>query len=157
MEVDNLSQDELEGDKMLKQNNVEPLLLSSSNKISIPLIAGILLIVSGVIGILFSISLVTIDISTIESTGILAQFQKVDPSITAEQARSWLSICGTIITILAVFPILGGILSLKRKMWGVCLTCGVLGLFTITSPWLLSSILALIGVILLTISKKEFQ
>jgi hypothetical protein len=125
------------------------------NKTSMPMIAGILLIISGATALIFSIPLITIDISMIESTGILAQFQTVDPSITAENIRGLISICGTITAFLSVFPILGGILSFKRKFWGVALGCSILGLSTFIV--IIPGIFSLIGLILIAISKKDFQ
>ncbi|MEE8564982.1 MAG: hypothetical protein V3S79_01205, partial [Candidatus Thermoplasmatota archaeon] len=51
---------------------------------------------------------------------------------------------------------LGGIISIKRKMWGFTIVMSIIGLFTI-GPFLLSSILSLIALILIALSKKEFQ
>ena len=73
-----------------------------------------------------------------------------------EQIETFLSICATIGIILSIFPLLGGILSLKRKMWGIAIVMSIIGLFTI-GPIFASSILALVGLILIAISKNEFQ
>ena len=65
-------------------------------------------------------------------------------------------ICGSVSFFLSIFTILGGIMAFKKQMWGLALTGGILGLFTI-GPLFVSSILSLIGIILVFISKKEFQ
>jgi hypothetical protein len=122
---------------------------SKSNK---PLIAGILLLIAGLLGIY---------------TWVTASFFELDPSIieslrqsgadfSIEQLESILSICSTIGLILSIFPILGGILSIKRKNWSLCIIMGIIGLFTI-GPLLSSSFLSLIGLILIVLSKDEFR
>ena len=98
----------------------------SSNKSSMPMIAGILLIIAGVLALLSWISVITMDVSMID----MSVLQELDPTITLEQVQELLVICGTIGCILAVIPILGGILALKRKLWGIALAGGVVGLFT---------------------------
>jgi hypothetical protein len=136
-------------------DNIDSLPQQPPNKTSMPTVAGVLLIISGATALLFSIPIITIDVSMIESTGILAQFQNVDSSITVEQIREFITICGTVIAVISVFPILGGILSLKRKFWGVALGCSILGLTTFIV--IVPGVFSLIGLILLAISKKEFQ
>ena len=76
--------------------------------------------------------------------------------ISIEQLQSILMACATIGVILSIFPILGGIFALKSKMWGIALVGGILGLFTI-GPVFISSILSLIAIILLAMSRGEFQ
>lgn len=126
-----------------------------AQKSSKPLIAGILLMIAGVLALIFWFPVITVDVSTIESVVNVSQFQELDPTMTPEKLKGILTICGTIACILAVFSILGGNLSWKRKLWGIALTGSILGLFTI--GFLISSILSLIGLILIIISKKEFQ
>jgi len=76
--------------------------------------------------------------------------------IRAEKVKDFYTICGTIGCILSVFPILGGIVTLKRKMRGLALVGGLIGLFMI-GPLFASSILSLIGLIFVGLSKEEFQ
>jgi len=64
---------------------------------------------------------------------------------------------GIIGIILAVFPIIAGILTFKKIFWNVALICSIIGLFTILTPIILSAIFASLGFILLVISKKDFS
>ena len=66
-------------------------------------------------------------------------------------------IYGIIGCILSIFPILAGILAIKRKLWMISFIGSIIGLFTILTPLIESGILASIGFILIVISKKEFQ
>jgi hypothetical protein len=59
--------------------------------------------------------------------------------------------------ILSLFPLIAGILALKRIRWKICFLCSLIGLFTIITPLLYSAILASLGFLLILISKKEFQ
>ena len=97
----------------------------------IPITAGILLILSGVLAIIVLWI----------------------PLFSNEQYI----IFGTIGCILAIFPILAGILSIKRKLWMIAFIGSIIGLFTILTPLIESGILASIGFILIVISKKDFQ
>lgn len=117
---------------------------------TMPLIAGILLIIAGLLGILTWSAALALESSMIESV------LPPDVPITVEQLQSFLTICGIIGCIISVFTLTGGIVALKRKAWGLAVVGGILGLFTI-GPALLGSILSLIGLIFLLISRKDFH
>lgn len=154
MEIDNIPQDNSEiASKFSEPNNMEQYPFQKSlKKGSKTTIAGILLIVAGLLAIMSWISIIIIDVSMIDTS----LFQGVDPTITAEKVKDFYAICGTIGCILSVFPILGGIVTLKRKMRGLALVGGLIGLFMI-GPLFASSILSLIGLIFVGLSKEEFQ
>lgn len=63
-------------------------------------------------------------------------------------------ICGAIGIILSLFALLGGIMSLLRKNWALALVGGILGLFTI--GFIIGSVLSLVALILIAVSKKEY-
>ena len=129
-----------------------------STKQFFPIMAGILLILAGILALVLWTMPFTIDVSTIESMMDISQYQEIDPTITPGKIKESLIICSTIECIFAVFVILGGILALKRKHWKISLTGGILGVFTIGFPPLsISTILSVVGIILIVLSKKEFQ
>ena len=115
-----------------------------------PLIAGILLIIAGLLGLFTWASALAIDSSIIQNV------LPADSPITVEQLQSFLTTCGIIGAVLSIFTLAGGIVALKRKAWGLAVIGGILGLFTI-GPMLLGSVLSLIGLILVAISRKDFQ
>jgi hypothetical protein len=117
-----------------------------------PIIAGILLILAGLLGILMWTSVIFFnDYST-----MFEQIQNQDIQITKEEFQSIINMCSTIGIILSIFPILTGFISLKRKMWGIVILGSIIGLIII-GPLLISSILCLTALILVAISKKEFK
>ena len=120
-----------------------------------PIIAGILLLIAGLMGIYTWASTALFDISAVDPV-VIEQLQQSGVDITIEQIQEILGICAIIGIILSIFPLLGGILSIKRKMWGFTIFMCIIGLFTI-GPLLLSSILSFIALILVVLSKNEFQ
>jgi len=116
-----------------------------------PLIAGILLFITGIMGILTWIVALSFDISMID----LSMIETQNVTITPSQLQSIIQTCAIIGIILSVFPLLGGILSIQKKLWGGALSCSIIGLFTI-GPIFLSSIFSAISLILLIMSKEHF-
>ncbi|MBS3749420.1 MAG: hypothetical protein KGY65_04725 [Candidatus Thermoplasmatota archaeon] len=116
-----------------------------------PLIAGILLFITGIMGILTWIVALSFDISMID----LSMIETQNVTITPSQLQSIIQTCAIIGIILSVFPLLGGILSIQKKLWGGALSCSIIGLFTI-GPIFLSSIFSAISLILLIMSKDQF-
>ena len=117
---------------------------------NIQLFAGIFLIIAGLLGLLTWSSALALDSSMIESV------LPADSPISAEQLKAFLTTCSIIGCALSIFTLTGGIVALKRRAWGLAIIGGILGLFTI-GPLLLGSILSLIGLIFLMMSRKDFQ
>ena len=115
-----------------------------------PVIAGILLVLAGLLGILTWASALAVNASMIQS--ILPS----NSPISAQQLQSILMICGIVGAILSLVALAGGIVALRRRGWGLAILGSVLGLFTI-GPYFLASIFSLIGLIILVISRKEFH
>lgn len=95
----------------------------------IPITAGMMLILSGILAIVVFLGL-----------------------LLSEQYL----IFGIIGCIIAVFPVLAGILAIKRKQWPLIVIGCIICLF-IFIPLIIPGILASIGIILISISKKEFH
>jgi len=142
--------------KQFEQNDAKSPVQSSPNMISKSMIAGILLLIAGILSILFWVQFLSLDVTTIESVIDIQQLQAIDPTLTPEKFVGFLSTCAIVGCILSIFPILGGLLSLKKKLWGISLACSIIGLFTL-GIFFTSSGLSLIALILLIISKQEFH
>lgn len=151
MQTENDSENSVKADKTLEQNNIKSPFQSSSNILSKPFIAGILLIIAGVIAILSWIPFITGD-----ETLITFAIENFDMNMTREQIRQAFVLCGSIEIVLSIFVILGGILAFQRKIWMLTVVCSIIGLFTI-GQFIAASGLSLIALILLLISKQEFQ
>ena len=136
----------------MEENTLEEPVEKLSNNRPMLHIAGLLLIIAGALAIITWISVIATDVAVID----ISLFQRIDSSITAEKVKDFYVTCGTIGCILSAFPILGGIVALKRKMRSLALIGSLVGLFLI-GPVFISSILSAIGLILIVKSKKEFH
>lgn len=126
----------------------------SQSKSSYPMIGGILLLISGLIALVYWLYVRT-NVDLFISMMDISYLQSLDPNITIETIKETLVLCGTIFAVIAIFPILGGVLALKKKLWGVVLACSIIGLFSIGIMFS-SSILCIIALLLIATSKKEF-
>lgn len=129
-----------------------------TQKSSNPTIAGILLIIAGVLGAITGIFLAIVGSLLPGMIGTIPTeyYNYSNFEITTGFIQNIYVFCGSIIIVLAIFTLLGGIMALKRKMWGLALLGAILGLFTV-GLFFTSSILSLIALILIALSKQEFE
>jgi hypothetical protein len=128
----------------------DPDLLEQPRKISsLPKIAGVLLILAA-----FSAFFTWYGV-LVSDTSLFQNVMPADAPFTAEQLLSYIKICGVIFLIFSAIMCVGGIMAFRRKAWGIAMAGSVLGLSTI-GIFFSSSILSLICVVLLIISRKEF-
>jgi hypothetical protein len=66
-----------------------------------------------------------------------------------------LMVCAAIQIIFAILALVGGICGIQRKVWGLALVGSIFCMISI-GPMFISSILGLIGLILIAISKDDF-
>lgn len=115
-----------------------------AERTALPIAGGVLLLIAGILGIAFwGFVIATIG----AATSILP--------IAIPGLTELLIICGAIGVIFSLIALLGGVFAIQRKMWGLALAGGILGLFSI-GWFFISSILALIGLILVAVARKEF-
>ncbi|MEW6069089.1 MAG: zinc-ribbon domain-containing protein [Candidatus Thermoplasmatota archaeon] len=117
-----------------------------------PTAAGILLLIAGIITLVYTSIMLWITPSMLQQAG---QAQSI-PISQLGMATQVIQICYSVIIILGIFALIGGIVALRRKLWGLALTGSILGLFTI-GPILICSILSLVALILIAISREEFK
>lgn len=106
---------------------------------STPLAAGILILIGGVLAL--------IDGAYMAAIGAAASFLPGVGDI--------IMMCAAIMIIFAILAIVGGICALQRKVWGLALVGAIFCMISI-GPMFISSILGLIGLILVAISKDDF-
>ena len=64
---------------------------------------------------------------------------------------------GVISIIFGIFTLLGGIMSIKKKSWGLAIAGSILGVISGILIFWVASILSLISLILIAVSKEEFD
>lgn len=142
----------------LNKNPDEPMsfddenLITNNKRVGLPRIAAILLILAGFLSMIMWLSIAALDVSIVE-TLIDAQYDSM--SITAESLKDFFVVCGALGFLFGVFIILGGVMILRKRLWGMGIAASVVGLFSI-GPMFLSSIMCFLGLIFLLYSKNEF-
>ena len=145
-----------EEDAAIEHNNMSAPSKRYSKKISKPMIAGILLIIAGVISIMALVPYLTIDDEGIDDLRENDDdFNKYAENKTNEEIKNEYLSSGAMGIIISFFPILGGIFALVKKAWLISLVGGLIGI--LFSAVVVSIILALIAFLLIIFSKKEFQ
>jgi hypothetical protein len=119
-----------------------------------PIIAGILLVFTGLISIIGWFLFLNMDVSLLGD--LLKQIQETVPSYTIDDLKNFISVCSSIGIVVSIFPILGGILSIKKKLWGISLTSSIFG-FVVIIPFIFLIFIPLISMILLIISRRYFK
>lgn len=114
----------------------------------LPMVGGIMLLIAGIISISFWGYIIALGTAAVSLVPI--------PPEMAGTVVTILVVCGSIAIIISLITLLGGVMAMQRKMWGLALAGGILGLFTL--GWFaLGSILSLIGLILVAVSRREFR
>jgi len=139
-----------------KQNSSFDDIPKKSDKTSFPVIAGVILIIAGTLALISFVQVLFVDVNTIESVMDFAQIQTSDVNLTSAQVKEFMNTCAIVGCIISVLTLLGGILSYRKKLWGMALSCSIIGLFSL-GPMFVSSILSFIALILIAFSKQEFQ
>ena len=108
-----------------------------------------MILVAGIMGLALGGILLAIDVEDLDAYGM-------DVVGVTDIIDDIMTVCGVIVLILSLLVVLGGVLGLLRKSWGFAIVGGVLGLFVI-GPFMLGSLFALVGLILVGVSRKEFE
>jgi len=118
-------------------------------KSALSLIGGILILIAGLMGLALGGIMIAIDVDQLADYG-------VDVAGIGDMIEDILTVCGAIFIVLGLIAVVGGFFGVMRKHWGIVILGGVLGLFVL-GPYMLGSLFALIGLILVAVSKKDFD
>jgi len=136
-----------------KDNNLNQ---KSKIRVSKPLIAGIILILVGLLFVYVYIPFLTIDDETINDLKENNEgFREQAKNLTNKEIKKQLFNTGIIGLIISSFLILGGIFAIIKKGWFISLIGGIVGI--IFSGFTIITILPLLAFVLIVFSKKEFQ
>ncbi len=122
--------------------------------ISLSFVAALMLILAGLIAIFTWLPFL---IGQEQIVDLFQQnFENLNIIISREKIIFLLTIIGSIEIVLSILVIISGILALKKKRWGFAIVFSLLGFFTI-GMFFISSILSIIALVLLFLSKHEFR
>jgi len=120
-----------------------------AEKSMLSLIGGILILLAGIMGVVIGGIMIAIDVEDLDQWG-------VDVAGVTDLIDDILTICGAILLIFGLIAIMGGAFGVMRKHFGLVILGGVFGLLCL-GPYALGSLFALIGLILVAVSKKDFD
>jgi len=117
------------------------------------IVGGILILISGLVGLAIGGIFLAVDLSSLTDYG----FGDVTSTID-----NILKVCGAVFIILGVLALIGGFFGAMRKHWGLVILGGITGLlaclpFVFLGYFAILPILPLVGLILVGISKKDFD
>ena len=113
-----------------------------------PVAGGVLVVIAGILALangFFYLAFTTSDL-----TGI-----SLPPEISLEDVENIVRVCGVIEIIFGVVAIFGGIFAFQRKHFGLAILGSVMGMLGL--GFTIGGLLGLIGLILVAISRKEFE
>ena len=121
-------------------------------KSSKPVVAGVLIILAGLLAIGMGVIYLSLSAADLEDAGYTPVSQG---DISVEELQEIMGICGGLEFVFGAIAIIGGIFAIMRKYFYFALVGGVFGLIGL--GFLIGSLLGLIGIILIALSKAEFE
>jgi hypothetical protein len=119
-------------------------------KSSMPVIAGIMIIIAGLLAIGLGVLYLTMGVSDLESSGVT-----MPPEVSLEDVQNLLSVCGALAVLFGVIAIIGGVFTIQRKHFAFAIIGALFGMAGV--GFFLGALLALIALILVAVSKQEFD
>ena len=130
------------------QTSVYP--MQQAQRTNRPVIGGICLVLSGLLGIGFAL----ITLSSIDT--MVAQLAPQFPQLPVSDIRDVIYGIVGLWTFFGIMAIIGGVMAIRRRHWGIAIIGGVFGLLTFGVIFIEGSVLGLIGLIFIAISRHEF-
>ena len=114
---------------------------------SSPVIAGVLSIVSGVIGIFISVTLILFSVFFMNIESFPMDIPLDFPHVLLQVVSM---VWGIILLVLAILAIIGGTIALQRKLWGLALAGSIVSMLVFFPT-------GIAAVIFVGLSKEEFH
>jgi len=108
----------------------------------LPVVGGVLILIGALLVVLMGLALVG-------SIGALDSIMLVDVE-EVEMLEDAMATCGIILLVMGLIGVLGGIFGIMRRHFGLAILGGIFALLGF-------GLFALIGIILIAVSKREFE
>jgi hypothetical protein len=118
-------------------------------KSSKPVIGGVLILVAGILAVAWGAMYLALDINGLMDPADLPE------GVTWEDMQGIMDVCGIVFAVAGLVAVLGGMFGLMRKHFALAIIGGICGLIGL--GFFVGSLLALIGLILVAISRSEFD
>jgi len=121
-----------------------------ARKSAMPLAGGALVLIAGLLALVNAGMFLTYSAADLEATGVA-----LPEGVTWDDVMGILKGCAVVEIILGVVAVLGGIFAIQRKHFGLAIAGSLMGMFGFGMT--IGALLGLIGLILIALSRKEFQ
>lgn len=119
-------------------------------KTGMPTAAGILLILAGIQALVMGILVAFV------GSALMGSDFSYYGDVSGYGFEGLFLVCGVLLLVFGILAMVGGIFAVQRKSWGFALMGAIFGLFTIGFLFT-GSILSLVALILLAVSREEFR
>lgn len=116
----------------------------------LPAAGGILILLAGIMAIAMGAFYFALDTSDLTDSGVT-----LPPDTSEEDLQSVVAVCGSLCVIFGAIAAIGGIFGIRRQHFAIAVIGGIFGLLGL--GFLFGSLLALIGLLLLVVARKEFD
>ncbi|MFP4545490.1 MAG: hypothetical protein ACLFPN_01405 [Methanomassiliicoccales archaeon] len=113
-------------------------------------LGGALILISGILAILTGLYMAA------DAAAFVEMYESLSEGLGYEITTDLILAVGAITIIFGVIAVVGGYMAVKRRRWGLAVAGGVLAFFA-SGGFFLGTLLGLIGLILVAISRKEFR
>lgn len=114
-----------------------------------PVAGGILILIAGILAVAWGAMYLVLDVNDLRDTTTLPE------GVTWDDMQGIMEVCGIVFSVAGLVAILGGIFGVMRKHFALAIIGGICGLIGL--GFFVGSLLALIGLILVAISRSEFD
>jgi len=118
-------------------------------KSSLPVVGGVLILLAGIAAIAMGSFYFVLDTSEIVDSGVT-----LPPEISDEDLQNVMYACGSVCIVFGIIAIIGGVFGIMRRHFALVVIGGIFGLLGV--GFMIGSLLALIGFILVLVARKEF-
>ena len=118
------------------------------HKTGTPTAGGVLVIIAGLLALINGFVYLAFSASSLSGLAL-------PPEVSLQDVENIVRVCGAIEIVFGFVAILGGMFAIQRKHFGLAVTGSVLGMLGF--GFTLGALLGLIGLILVAISRREFQ
>jgi hypothetical protein len=120
------------------------------HKSAMPVVGGVLILIAGLLAIGMGLMYLALDVNQLEDSGVT-----LPPEVSTQDLQNILYICGAVVLIFGIIALLGGVFAIQRKSFVLAVCGGIFGMIGI--GFLFGAVLSLIGLILVLVSRHEFQ
>ena len=126
----------------------------TNNQINYSTLAGILLLIAGLLGLINYI--ISLSQFSLLAMSLVASLKQIGLEIKLSQAEQFYLICSSIGIPLSIITFLGSIPCFRKRMWGFAVGTAIIGIFSVGMLFT-SSILCIFALLLLIKSKSDFN